>query len=145
MFWAAQFEHCAINTWNVFGSSQLRTKLAKRKFLDSLVAVSIRISVTWNQFGLGWKGWKGCEFLSFSGRFKHYNHVLLLCDFGCKRTVEESFCSIPFLAVLGHGSEGSTGQCPEEPEGKAQSVCWKAPHTHRCGRSPVCWTGLIRL
>lgn len=29
--------------------------------------------------------------------------------------------------MLRNGSEGSPGKCPEEPEGKTQLVCWRAP------------------
>lgn len=43
------------------------------------------------------------------------------------------------LAMLGNGSEGSTGKCSEEPEGKAQLIWWRAPRTV-AGRSAVCWT-----
>lgn len=44
--------------------------------------------------------WLFCWFVCFffSGRFKHYNHVVLPWDFGwLQRRVEVSFCSNPFL------------------------------------------------
>lgn len=78
------------------------------------------------------------------------NIIIILCSSealaGCKEELRYPFvpshsCCVGkgTLAVLGNGSEGSTGKCSEEPEGKAQLVWWRAPRTV-AERSAVCWT-----
>lgn len=87
-------------TQNVSGPCNLGTRLAKRRFLASFLDVSIRNSVTlstsvWDRIKALKRLW--IYFFSF-GRFKYYNHIVLLWDFGClQRRVEVSFCSILFL------------------------------------------------
>lgn len=93
------------------------------------------------------KGWKAVDFChSLEG----LNIIITLCSsetLAAKEELRDPFvpshsCCVRkgSLAVLGN----SSGKCPEEPEGKAQLVCWRAPHTGT-ERTLVCWTGLIRL
>lgn len=97
LFWEAEFGHN--KNWIVFGPSHLKTRLTKKSFLALLVGVSVRNSVTLSTSTRDKriKAWKDCRFF-FSVRFKHYNNVGLLWDFGwLHRRAHVSFCFIPFL------------------------------------------------